>query len=201
MLDEADHQRLSAWLAEAGAHPALRHWVDHELQGPDLGAPEDLAWEDCELVLDGVLDLASGSGPVREARVDAFFAIARRLGFEQDLVASLLHDRLRITERRLRAHAVLEVPLDATASEVKQAHRRLLKRFHPDRVAPEDEPEAQRVTSALNDARSVLLRADEEVVLDGADDVFLDDPSWDVEDAPTEIAWEEDGLTDLLEAI
>jgi DnaJ-domain-containing protein 1 len=53
-----------------------------------------------------------------------------------------------------RAFAALELPLDADAERIRQAWRRLLSRYHPDRHAtdPDRESVATELTRRLTDA-------------------------------------------------
>jgi hypothetical protein len=124
------------------------------------------------------------------------------MGYDDASFDALLSHALRITERRLRAYAVLGLGLDATASEIKQAHRHLAKTFHPDRLWSEDSiaerARATRTLARLNEARALLLRPFEEVILGGEDDVPLDEPLMESEDAETEdYSTMEDDFTEL----
>lgn len=196
MSGAVDLERLNDALRARGAHPALQAWVA-ELDGPDLGAPEDLAWEDCQLLLECALDLACEEGPVDGAWLDAFEDLAARLGLPEDHADGVVCEVHGVTLRHLRSLAELGLPVGSTTSEIKLAHRDLARRWHPDRIAIEAERRAAEERLAkINAARRVLDRA-EEVVLARPDDLWLDEPDWDPEDAPTE--GYEDGLTELLE--
>jgi len=70
-------------------------------------------------------------------------------------------------------YALLGLPLDATASEVRRNYRDMALVIHPDRVSPSEKAQAQRVFSRLVDAHESLgkesrrLRYDEELVASG----------------------------------
>jgi curved DNA-binding protein CbpA len=51
-----------------------------------------------------------------------------------------------VPEQIRRYYANLELPVGATADEVKSAYRRLIRRYHPDRHR---EPSAQRAAAEL----------------------------------------------------
>src|SRR5687768_5349667 len=79
---------------------------------------------------------------VDEERLENLAGVADGLGFDEDELALLIRERLGITERRLRAHAVLRLSLAATPDEVKATHRKMAKALHPDRLSKVD-PEAR----------------------------------------------------------
>ncbi len=57
-------------------------------------------------------------------------------------------------------HEILGVPKNASAAQVKRAYRDLMKRYHPDVVAPAGSRawrEAQKVAEAINRAKAQLL--------------------------------------------
>jgi curved DNA-binding protein CbpA len=58
-----------------------------------------------------------------------------------------------------RAFAALELPLTATADDVRRAYRRLMDRYHPDRHAgdPEREAVANEVARRLTEAYRLAL--------------------------------------------
>lgn len=220
MIDAIDVERLLAWLRREGAEPAVLAFVATELEGHCLdhppsagpGIPLELSWDERALVLGGMLALAC-EPRVDERALDRLAAVGRALGYDDDAQAALVRDRLGITERRLRAYAVLGLPLEATRDEVKATHRAIAKAYHPDRLSaadPEARRAAEKLLGKLNHARSVLVSRDEVVLdrpddipldepVDRPDDVVLDDPSFDREDdEPTEIELD-DSLTDQLE--
>lgn len=57
-------------------------------------------------------------------------------------------------------YAALELPFGADLSAVKQAHRRLIKRYHPDRfhTEPDKNQTASEVTRRLNEAYQGLCQ-------------------------------------------
>ena len=59
-----------------------------------------------------------------------------------------------------RAYANLELPIGASADEVKAAYRRLLRRYHPDRhhFDADKEVTANELTRKLKDAHDELLK-------------------------------------------
>ena len=59
-------------------------------------------------------------------------------------------------------HEILGVQKNASESEIRKAHRELMKRFHPDKVGRPGSREwvdAQKIAEALNSARETLLLA------------------------------------------
>lgn len=66
-----------------------------------------------------------------------------------------------------KAYAALEISYGSGVDDIKSAHRRLLRRFHPDRFAQDQErlPDATRLSQQLTEARDVLLGAIEKGVL------------------------------------
>jgi hypothetical protein len=155
----------------------------------------------------GALEEGAGPGGVSVARLEAFVAAATRLGWDDERRAGLVVRQLGITEARVMAYGLLELSLSSTKREVKAAHRRAAKRLHPDRLvrsAPAFRAGAERQLARLNVARDLLLR-DEGVVLSGGDDVTLEAPDFDPEDAPT-VMWgepevEEDAETVVLDDV
>lgn len=141
---------------------------------------------------------------VSVARLEAFAAAAERLGWGDEARGALVARRVGITERRLTAYGLFGLSLASTQREVKAAHRRAAKRLHPDRLVRSPvavRAEAERHLAQLNVARDLLL-GDEGVVLAGADDVTLEAPHFDPEDAPT-VVWgesvEEDAETVVVD--
>ncbi len=59
------------------------------------------------------------------------------------------------------AYALLNVPLDASASAIKLGYRSLMKRWHPDLYAAgsEEQAEATRMTELINEAYAKIERA------------------------------------------
>jgi hypothetical protein len=59
------------------------------------------------------------------------------------------------------AHQVLGVPVDASAHAIKQAYRRLVKRWHPDlyQSGTAAHAEAVQMTKLINEAHSAIARA------------------------------------------
>lgn len=194
MLEAIDLPRLLAWLEERHADPrvlryaAQLHSPAPTGSSPTGSGPDDLDLEQSGLLLAGILNQACDPR-VEAKRVDALEGVAFRLGFEDDELGSFLRQTLRITMRRLRGYATLNLPLGASKSEIKATHRALVKVFHPDRHPLADEAtqlSAGRMLAQLNEARTALLRPFEDEVLEGEDDLWLDDPIFESEDAPTE---------------
>ena len=200
MIDPIDLQGLYGWLRARGADASLVSYLSTELTGPDLGVPENLTWEECELVVEGLLVQAC-EPRVDERRLDRASTIATRFGIDEEAVAALIHDRLGTTEPRLRAFGVLGLPLASTPAEIKATHRTIAKALHPDRLSmadPEARRAAERLMARLNQARTVLQAKPVvvELEIEDPDDVGLDEPSFDEDDMPTET---EVDLSDLLE--
>jgi DnaJ-domain-containing protein 1 len=174
-------EMLLEWLARHGAEPLLE-----QLQvGLDQLTPGQLGPEGTYLVLCGLLQQAT-EPTVTDDKLDALKEMSFQLGYDAATYESLLSYVLGITERRLRAYAVLGLGLDATPAEMKQAHRQLAKTFHPDRLLLSEQASATRMLARLNEARALLLRPFDEVVLSGEDDLPLDEPLDEREDAETE---------------
>jgi hypothetical protein len=66
----------------------------------------------------------------------------------------------RLTELK-RAYQIIGVPLEASAHTIKQAYRRLLKRWHPDlyESGTPAHSEATQMTSTINEAYSAISNA------------------------------------------
>jgi DnaJ family protein A protein 5 len=60
----------------------------------------------------------------------------------------------------------LEVGVEATLTEVKQAYRRLALEVHPDRQAPAERAKAERLMQQLNEAYAVLGDARQRAIYD-----------------------------------
>lgn len=70
-----------------------------------------------------------------------------------------------ISDERLgemkRAYRVLDVPLSATSVSIKQAYRKLIKRWHPDRYSSgtDEYAEATQMTKLINEGYSLIKDA------------------------------------------
>lgn len=178
-MSPTDTTRLVTWLRARGCSQELLDIVS--------GARHDegtLRWEDRELWVAGRLMLATGSS-VEARALDAVQALSRTLGFSSDDWDAAVRASLGITPVRLRAYATLCLPLHATAAEVKEVHRKVVRQLHPDRHPDPLRDEATRRLGRVNRARDVLLSPHEEVDLFGEDDVWLDEPLSD--DGSTDI--------------
>jgi DnaJ-domain-containing protein 1 len=188
MLEAIDLPRLLAWLEERNADPAVLRYAAHDLMVAEPEHHDDLDLDQCGLLLAGLL-LQACDPRVEANRVDALEEVAFRLGFDDEELGSFLRQTLRITMARLRGYATLNLPLGASKAEIKSTHRALIKVFHPDRHPMADaatQVSAGRMLARLNEARATLLRPFEDEVLEGEDDVWLDEPVFEAEDAPTE---------------
>jgi len=61
----------------------------------------------------------------------------------------------------LPPHEILGVPADAPLAEIERAYRRLMKRYHPDRVGRAGSREwedAQKIAEAINTARDRMIQ-------------------------------------------
>lgn len=178
-MSPTDAERLLAWLRASEASETLlavvRGVVDDE---------GTLPWADRELWVTGRLMLATEAA-VEPRALDAVRALSRTLGFSGDDWDALVRARLGITPVRLRAHATLCLPLHATAADVREVHRAVVKQLHPDRHPEAQRDEATRRLGRVNRARDVLLSPRDEVDLFGEDDLWLDEPI------------QEEGSTDL----
>jgi hypothetical protein len=173
MVEAFDPVRLDDWLRARGASARVRACVARLAAGED---PPSLDSRECELVLDALM-VAAIEPVVHSGRVAGLVRVARALGYGEDVVDGFVQQSLRITLRRLEAYATLKLPLGATAEDVKAAHRRLVKVWHPDRQVGADADalaDAARRVMALNEARALLNQPYEDVVLDGGDDVVLE---------------------------
>jgi len=70
-------------------------------------------------------------------------------------------------EKLEKAYRALELPFGAGPDEIRSAHRRLMRQFHPDRFAqqPERLEDATRLAQELTVARDTLTEAHEEGIL------------------------------------
>lgn len=115
-----------------------------------------------EELLDGLFHIARADGEINEAELAYLRAVALTFGFGEEEF------------RRIRAgngaadaddpHAVLGLAPAATMDEVKAAHRRLVREYHPDRLVAEGvPPECVRIANdklaAINDAYDRIRRA------------------------------------------
>ena len=66
-----------------------------------------------------------------------------------------------------KAFRALELPFGASEEEIRQAHRKLMRQFHPDRFAQEPErlADATRLSQELTVARDTLIEAHEKGLL------------------------------------
>lgn len=193
MLEAIDLPRLLAWLEERDADPAVLRYVARDLVSQErvpsvreAGAALDV--NQCGLLLAGLLTQAC-EPRVEASRVEALEEVAWRLGFDEHELGAFLCEALRITMPRLRGYGALNLPLGASRAEVKATHRALVKVFHPDRHPLADaatQASAGRMLARLNEARTVLLHPFEAELLAGEDDLWLDEPLFEPEDAPTE---------------
>ena len=58
-------------------------------------------------------------------------------------------------------HEILGITRDASQQEILKAYRDLMKRYHPDKVAPVNTPEwkeAQKIAEVLNQAKDTLIQ-------------------------------------------
>lgn len=58
-------------------------------------------------------------------------------------------------------HEILGIPSDAGRTQILKAHRDLMKRYHPDKLAPPNTPqwnEAQAIAAAINRAKEEMLK-------------------------------------------
>lgn len=182
MIDPIDLEALLGWLRVRGARRLLLSYLAANLgDAAPAPPPRTLRRADRELAVEGLLHQCCDPR-VDPRRLDGLAQVARHLGLDDAELRALISDRLGITERRLRAYAVLGLRLDATPDELKVAHRQVAKALHPDRLARADaeaRAEAGRVLAKLNAARTLLLSPRDEVALDRPDDVGLGEPELD----------------------
>ena len=155
MVDSVDRQRLFDWLRGRGADDTFLSYLTAELSGsrapgesPSSTAGLAFGRPERELVVEGLLFLAC-EPRVDERRLDLLVSVATQLGIDEDALAGLVQARLGVTERRLRAYAVLKLSLDATQVEIKATQRRIAKVLHPDRLTGETPEARQRAEKLL----------------------------------------------------
>lgn len=73
------------------------------------------------------------------------------------------HDPLRLPGIRMDGppHTILGIPRDANKTEIQEAYRKLMKRYHPDQVASPGSPqwnEAQKIAAAINRAKEEMIK-------------------------------------------
>jgi hypothetical protein len=199
-----DLTELRDYLRMNRADPALVAWVQAELDGGTgmTAAAHDLpsiAYDDCQLVLAGVLQLiATPVAPIEQADVQHFLALCEALGFDDDWIDGFVASQLGITLEALTALAWLRLPTRVTDDQVTAAHRRMAKLYHPDRVthlAEEFQDLARTRTRQLNRARETLLAVSASAPRPALTDDILIEPDW--EDQPTDL----DGVTESLEPL
>jgi hypothetical protein len=206
-MSTPDRERLSRWLLDAGGTQALARAAQSLEWTEATWAP--LAYDDRRLLLEGLLHMVCDPR-ADEAALELVERVGGDAGFTSDQVEGLVGEVLGITAVRLRAHAVLGLPLHATPDEIKQTHRTIAKALHPDRLRGVDEEArkaAEHLLGRINHARAALLSA-EEVVTSGPDDVRLEPEGRSPDDVVLEDAESDDvpiepttdlDLTDLLE--
>lgn len=196
-----DLSELRDYLRMNRADPALVAWVQAELdQGTLLhdgaGTAPAIAYDDCELLLSGMLQLVTSAlAPVEQTDVDQFLQLCEQLGFDDAWIDGFVVQTLSISLEALTALAWLRLPMRATADQIHSAHRRMAKLYHPDRVthlAEEFQVLARTRTRQLNRAKEILLEVSRPPT--PTDDVLLE-PDW--EDQPTDL----DGVTEALEPL
>lgn len=178
-----DSPTVSSWLRARGASQALLAAVEGGGSATSLCEADRELWVEARLV-------AATSGAVDLLAVDAVEALARQLRFGPDDWEDMVRSWLGITGTRLRAYGTLRLPVHASVDEVRAAHRTIAREVHPDRLAGADRVTRDRATRWLghaNHARAVLLSAKDGIVTQGEDDVLLPPPSFEPDDAPTEV--------------
>lgn len=197
-----DLTELRDYLRMNRADPALIAWVQAELDGSEpmaeaAGQLPTIAYDDCELLLAGVLQLvATPAMPVEQSDVQQFLALCEGLGFDDAWIDGFVATQLGMSLEALTALAWLRLPTRATTEQITSAHRRMAKLYHPDRVthlADEFQDLARTRTRQLNRARETLLAISKPTSA-LTDDVLLE-PDW--EDQPTDV----DGVTEALEPL
>ena len=198
-----DLSLLRDYLVMKRAPPLLVAWIHAELDAGTTGsgfeALPELAYEDCALLLAGVLELSVPvDKPLDQSSVQRFLQLCEQLGFDDTWIDAFVRQRIRVSLEVLTALAWLKLPLSPSQQEVTAAHRSMAKLYHPDRVtqlADEIQDLARLRTTQLNRAKEALLQhlaSPPPFVRD----VFID-PDW--EDAPTDV--EGDGVTEALEIL
>jgi hypothetical protein len=189
MLDPFDRDRLIGWLSAQGADAEL---IERVQTGAELDPDGQ------ELVVAGLLDQVDGEERVERALLGHLEALAARWNAPID---DLVEERLGTTLARLRAYGDLELPAAAPRDRIKAEHRRLAKRFHPDRLVDADlstKEAAGRTLAKLNAARTVLLTPP--AVGDDPDDLVLDDPV-SIPEPPRSAEGDEDAPTQDYEEL
>jgi hypothetical protein len=192
-MNSLDRERLAAWSAERGGSPSLAHVV----RTSDWGASawSALEYDDRRLLVEGLLQLVCDPR-ANEAALDLVERVSSDVGFTSDELDGLVREGLGITAARLRAHAVLGLPLHATPADVKATHRVVAKALHPDRLQAVDEGArraAEHLLGRINHARVTLLSAGE-IVTNGPDDVGLEPEGR----APDDLDLEEPQFDDVI---
>jgi hypothetical protein len=168
-----DRERLSRWLLDAGGSRDLARAV----RTSDWSADdwEGLIYDDRRLLVEALLQVFC-CPRADEATLDLVERIGRDVGFTSDQIEGLVPEVLGISAVRLRAHAVLGLPLHASADEIKATHRTIAKALHPDRLRGADDEArraAEHLLGRINHARATLL-APGGIVRSGPDDVPLE---------------------------
>jgi DnaJ-domain-containing protein 1 len=172
-MSTLDRERLARWLRGEGGSDALVRavaswpWTAETWQG--------LGYDDRRMLVEGLLLLVCDPR-ADEAALDLVERVGGDVGFTSSELEGLVGEVLGITAARLRAHAVLGLPLHATPEDIKQTHRMVAKALHPDRLQGADEEArkaAEHLLGRINQARAALLSA-REIVTSGPDDVRLE---------------------------
>jgi curved DNA-binding protein CbpA len=76
------------------------------------------------------------------------------------------HDRARVDPDQENYYRLLGVPYSATSAQITKAYREAMKRFHPDRVRPEQRQAAEDLSKDLNRAYKTLSNPTDRLTYD-----------------------------------
>lgn len=189
-----DPEELRDYLIMRRAPDELVAWSlsqDREHFAEHLETLPVLTYEDCELLLAGILEIGiSATAPIEQRMVQRYLQLCEQLGFDDAWIDAFMRQQVGMTLEVVTALAWLHLPRTADQEAITGAHRRLAKLYHPDRtthLAEELQELAKVRTAQLNRARAALnewAKALEPLPI-------LDDfPDVDWRDAPTDVSGE-----------
>ena len=189
-----DPEELRDYLIMRRAPDELVAWSltqDREHFAEHLETLPALTYEDCELLLAGILEVGiHATEPLQQRTVQRFLQLCEQMGFDDAWIDGFVMQRVGMSLEVVTALAWLQLPRTADKNAITGAHRTLAKGYHPDRtthLAQELQELAKVRTAQLNRARDALLEWSKSLEPAPLLDEFAD---LDWRDAPTDVSGE-----------